>query len=127
MLVRKEDRRERRRLLHFPKGRHNGALSEDETALREVREETGYKAEILGAVPGVFQGGMGQNVYFLMRPIGPVGEHDTETQSVRWVDPAEEAELIQQTTNEFGRRRDLKVLEAALAAYRSLGQGFSKR
>ena len=89
-------------------------------------EETGYEAEILGAVPGVFPGGTGENVYFLMRPISPAGKHDAETKSVRWVDPVEAAKLIKQTTNKVGRQRDLKVLEAALSSYRSFRQGFPK-
>ena len=104
----------------FPKGRPDGAPSAEASALREVLEESGYHAQIIGRVPGRFAGGTGQNVYFIMQPRGPAGQHDAETESVRWVSPDEAVEMIQQTTNAIGRKRDLAVLEAAVAEYRNL-------
>ena len=40
----------------FPKGRRDPGESAEEAALREVREETGYRARITGKLPGVFGG-----------------------------------------------------------------------
>lgn len=101
----------------FPKGRPDGTRTAEETALREVLEETGYHAEIVRTVPGKFAGGTGTNVYFVMKPIGDPTKTDSETQSLRWVTPDEAKKLIGQTTNAVGRKRDLAVLEAAVAAY----------
>jgi 8-oxo-dGTP diphosphatase len=73
-----------------------GALAAGETsaaaALREVREETGYRCEIvreLRAVTYWFQRS-GQRVkktvrWFLMRPIEKVGDHDQEVDEVAWI------------------------------------------
>ena len=71
----------------------------------------------MGRVPGIFTGGAGQNVYFLMRPMGSPGKPDpAETASVRWVTPQEARELISATINALGRKRDLDVLEATITA-----------
>ena len=101
----------------FPKGRPDGTPTAEETALREVLEETGYDAEIVGRVPGTFAGGTSENVYFLMRPVGSAGQTDTETASIRWATSNEAFELIRRTTNTVGRERDLAVLRAALEEY----------
>jgi 8-oxo-dGTP pyrophosphatase MutT (NUDIX family) len=89
--------------------------TEADAALREVREESGYRCEILARLPGMYRGGMGQNVFFLMRPEGAPGDLDGETASTRWVEPAEAEVLIHKTTNTVGRKRDLNVLADALA------------
>lgn len=85
-------------LLREPKGHFGGYVwtfakgdalkgeTPEETALREVREETGVEASIEGVVPGIFAGGTGTVVYFLMTK---VGQHSlsakgrAETQSVK--------------------------------------------
>ena len=105
----------------FAKGKHEGGCSAEETALREVKEETGYSCRILGRVPGSFRGGTSINDYFLMAPDGAPGQFDWETEAVMWVSPAEAVPYINQTTKEVARVRDLAVLEAAVAAYRALG------
>ena len=70
----------------FAKG---GAASSDrtpeETALREVEEETGYECEIIAKVPGEFASDTCVTKYFLMKPTGKITEFDHETQEVRWV------------------------------------------
>jgi|GEM_PF-947021 8-oxo-dGTP pyrophosphatase MutT (NUDIX family) len=100
----------------FPKGRPEGAKTAEETALREVLEETGYHAEIVQSIPGSFAGGTGNNTYFVMKPIGAPAKTNSETQSIRWATPEEAKELIKQTTNAIGRKRDLNVLDSALTA-----------
>ena len=101
----------------FPKGRQNTGETPEETAFREVLEETGIKAEIKGRLPGVYEGGTTENIYFLMSFIEDTGKFDSETQSVRWVTPEEAKVLISETTNPIGIKRDLRVLEEALRLY----------
>jgi 8-oxo-dGTP pyrophosphatase MutT (NUDIX family) len=99
----------------FAKGRLEKGATPEETALREVFEETGYRAAIVGEVPGAFAGGTSTNHYYLMVPSGAPEPFDPgETDEVRWVDAEEAAALIHQTRNLAGRERDLAVLEAAV-------------
>ncbi|MBO2834814.1 NUDIX hydrolase [Pseudomonas aeruginosa] len=97
----------------FAKGTPEPGDTPEMTALREVREETGYEVEIVDVLPGLFKGGLSTNAYFVMRHIGPQGEFDWETQATRWVDFDQAAELIGLTKNFTGRLRDLAVLAAA--------------
>ncbi|MDP2227099.1 MAG: NUDIX hydrolase [Moraxellaceae bacterium] len=100
----------------FAKGRPEKDDSPEETALREVREETGYDAEIVDVLPGIFKGGTTTNAFFVMRHIGPPGRFDErETASVRWMDFSVAEKLIVRTTNPVGRSRDLAILIAAKA------------
>ena len=98
----------------FPKGRQRPGETPEETAFREVLEETGIKAEIKERLPGVYPGTTTETIFFLMSLIGDTGKFDGETQSVRWVTPEEARDLISMTTNQIGRKRDLRVLEEAL-------------
>lgn len=100
----------------FPKG---GLAHSKEhpllAAMREVGEETGYSGQVMGLVPGTFVGDSTRTNFFLMRP----GKHDpslmdAETSGLRWVTPAEAEELIMQTKNTRGRKRDLAILKAAV-------------
>lgn len=103
----------------FPKGCGQEGESPEETALREVLEETGYRAEVVCSVPGTFAGGTVTTEYFLMRPLGGQGAYDrAETEDVRWVPLAQAATYIEQTRNRIGRQRDLAVLSAAVVEYR---------
>jgi 8-oxo-dGTP pyrophosphatase MutT (NUDIX family) len=82
-----------------------GALAPGETsaqaALREVREETGWRCDLAGDLAPViywFQRD-GRRVkktvrWFRMRPLEKVGEHDHEVDEVRWVAPAEALTLL---------------------------------
>jgi len=102
----------------FPKGRTEKGSNAEETALREVLEETGYHAEIIGKVPGAFAGGTGDNEYFLMRPVGGPGPFDSrETEAIEWVQPGDAPRYIEMTRNTTGRKRDLAILQAAVAEY----------
>lgn len=99
----------------FAKGKPDEEDTPEQTALREVQEETGYQAEVVDVLPGVFHSGFSGNAYFIMRHLGPPGEPDWETQATRWVDFETAVALIEQTTNAKGRARDLAVLKAARA------------
>lgn len=105
----------------FPKGKPASADScAEDVALREVREETGYRAEILARIPGSWSGSTSSNEYFLMRPVGEPRPFDRETESIRWVPVNEASTLIEMSTKEVARTRDLKVLNAAVSLHRAL-------
>jgi 8-oxo-dGTP pyrophosphatase MutT (NUDIX family) len=101
----------------WPKGKPDAEATAEAVALREVLEETGYRAEILALIPGAWKGITGQTQYFLMRPVGPQGRHHWETASTAWVAPEMAPASIQKTTKSSTRTRDLEVLAAALACY----------
>jgi 8-oxo-dGTP diphosphatase len=105
----------------FAKGLSTPGERPEETALREVHEETGYRAEIIEKIPSAFPGGMGSNEYFLMVPLGEPDPFDTsETSQVLWVPQREAAAHIELTRNEKGRKRDLAVLAEAIKTYNRL-------
>jgi 8-oxo-dGTP pyrophosphatase MutT (NUDIX family) len=81
--------------------------------LREVEEETGVKSKIVSLIPGSFPGSTTDNEYFLMVPVEDTKKFGDETQSVRWVTQSDAEQLIGQTKNSAGRKRDLKLLGAA--------------
>lgn len=97
----------------FAKGKPQPEDTPEQTALREVKEETGYEAEVVDVLPGVFNSGLSGTAYFVMRHLGLPAPHDWETQAVRWVSFDEAERLIAETTNLKGRERDLAVLMAA--------------
>jgi 8-oxo-dGTP pyrophosphatase MutT (NUDIX family) len=81
------------KVLALPKGHPDGAESPVEAALREVREEAGVEAEVLGSLGEVrywYQRG-GRRIakvveFFLLRYVsGDVGDHDHEVEHARWV------------------------------------------
>ena len=85
--------------------------------VREVKEETGVDATIVSLLPGEYLGGTSVTRYFLMTAevgAGGVAPDDKET-AVKWMTPAEARQHIMQTTNTTGRKRDLAVLDTALA------------
>jgi 8-oxo-dGTP diphosphatase len=101
-------------------GREAEDRSPEETALREVWEETGCECEIVAPIPGTFTSDTCTTFYYLMKPTGHGTEHDKETEAVKWVHPDEAFELIQMTTNLRGRRRDTHALLSALEAWNQL-------
>ncbi|MDQ8732893.1 NUDIX hydrolase [Paenibacillus sp. LHD-38] len=93
--------------------------SPEYTALREVREETGYVCEVIAPIPGAFESDTCVTKYFLLRPTGRVHNYDHETQEVRWVSKAEAFELISLTRTEKGRLRDTNALKSAIEVLQS--------
>ncbi len=102
----------------FPKGRPNLGERPEQTAIREVREETGELVEIIGEVPGRYAGGTTINQYFLMRDshMKAITDHK-EINSCRWASYGDARSFIRKTTNEIGMKRDLAVLDAAFLEY----------
>jgi 8-oxo-dGTP diphosphatase len=91
LLIRARDLRNRP-VWTLPKGALAQGESSEQAALREVREETGYRCEVvreLDVVTYWFQR-EGDRIrktvrWFLMRPVEKAGEHDHEVDEVRWV------------------------------------------
>lgn len=81
----------------LPKGTPNAGETTEQTALREVAEETGLEVRITGDLPSIqyvfTQRGtrISKTVhYFLMEPVGgDLSRHDHEFQDVRWIDFAD--------------------------------------
>ena len=103
----------------FPKGTPDRGETIEETAIREVREESGLDVEIvrpIGAIDYWFAV-PGERVhkivhFFLMRPQGgDVSRHDHEYDDVRWVPVADARRMLTYDTY-----RDM--LERAIAASR---------
>jgi len=77
----------------LPKGTLGPGESSADAALREVREETGYRCEVVRELDTAtywFQRDR-QRIrktvrWFLMRPLEKVGEHDHEVDEVAWLE-----------------------------------------
>ena len=103
----------------FAKGRPDPGETPEQAALREVQEETGQTARIIALIPGVFAGTTTSTVFFLMEPVGDPGPFSDETDAVRWVNREAARQLMAMTTTPTGLERDLRVLDAAFAVWRS--------
>ena len=99
----------------FAKGRPDPGETPEETALREVREETGIEAEIVGEIPGVFEGDTTDTKFYAMRAVRDHGDFHAETAKVMWVDAHAAVGLIALSTTARGRERDTRILKAAVA------------
>ena len=110
----------------FPKGRPNPGETAEEAALREVLEETGVFARIVGLIPKVYDGNTTQCLYFLMRPIAETGNWSSETHAIRWASPVDAADLIGKTKNSTGKLRDIAVLHDALELMGKLTAGLTQ-
>lgn len=108
-LVRQRDRHSRLRWT-LPKGRLDRGESPDEAALREVYEETGVVARLLGAI-GVYVTKRRRTHYFRMLAWRDHGRFDDETEEVRFVTPERAFRLLRS-------ERDRTVLEWATARSR---------
>ena len=90
LLIRARDLRNRA-VWTLPKGTLTPGETSEQAALREVREETGYRCQVvreLEAVTYWFQRD-GRRIkktvsWFLMRPLEKVGNHDHEVDEVAW-------------------------------------------
>ncbi len=100
----------------LPKGTPIPGETLEETALREVEEETGLKVRIVSPLDSInytfIQRGLKIRKtvhYFIMEPIGgDLGNHDREFEEVRWIAFAEASGLLS-----FETERGLVALAAA--------------
>src|SRR6478736_2277275 len=89
---------EGKKVLALPKGHPDGDETPEAAALREVREETGVDAELVGALGDVryWYQREGRRIakvvsFFLLRYAGgSLDDHDAEVEEARWV-PLDEA------------------------------------
>lgn len=106
----------------YPKGRVDAGETVEQAALREVREESGWDAEIVSQISGPgahgdFEGDTTVTRFFLMRPLRVAADFGRkETEAVAWATPNGARRMIAETTSAAGRVRDLAVLEGALGA-----------
>jgi len=98
----------------FPKGHIEAGETSDKTALREVREETGYDCEIikpLGETRYFFKRKdvlIDKTVtWFLMKPKEKTGEHDSEILTTKWVELANVKKYI-------SYKSDIELMEKIL-------------
>jgi 8-oxo-dGTP pyrophosphatase MutT (NUDIX family) len=86
----------------LPKGTPNAGETREETAIREVGEETGLEVRITGPLDSIeyyfVQRGLRIHKtvhYFLMEPIGgDLARHDHEFETVRWISFAEAQHVL---------------------------------
>ena len=105
-------------LCALPKGTPEPGETREETALREVREETGLSVAILGDLGSVRYTFMAEGVlhdkqvyHYRMEPIGgSVDDHDDEFDSAEWL-PLEPATLVRMTYD-----TDVEILNRAILA-----------
>ncbi len=110
----------------LPKGTPKRGESTEETALREVGEETGLEVRITGPLQDIeywfVQSGarIHKTVhYFMMEPVGgDLDRHDHEFSQVRWIDFGEAAAILT-----FETERALVAHAAELLGQGSAGVG----
>ena len=87
----------------FPKGHIEAGETPRQAALREVLEETGYKAVIVRPMIRVVQ-------WYLMKKLGRIGKHDaSEILSIRWLSLLKARELVQYPS-------DIRLVDMLLAS-----------
>lgn len=102
----------------FPKGHIENGQSSKETALREVEEETGAKAEILDKVgdskyvfPYEGEKIFKVVVFYLMRYLsGEINPQQSEIQEVRWFDPDEALEILSFSTDKTHLKKAMEIM-----------------
>ena len=96
----------------FAKG---GGKSPASTALKELGEETGYKAKIVGGIEGDFPGTTTNTNYFVGVADGfDAALMDKETEAVQWVTVKQAREMIKAESTEAVAARDIAVLESLI-------------
>jgi 8-oxo-dGTP pyrophosphatase MutT (NUDIX family) len=113
VLLRKPRGLHKTRVWTFAKGKPEDGESGEQTALREVLEETGVRGKIVRPVVIPPEEGTMNDEYFLMVPLEQTGHFDDETVAIVWATREEAEELISMTEDPERRGRDLKILRFA--------------
>jgi 8-oxo-dGTP diphosphatase len=119
VLLRKPRALHKTRVWTFAKGKPDDGETAEETALREVFEETGVRARIVRRVPIPPEELETQDEYFLMTPLEETGRFDDETTAIVWATRDQADELISMTEDPARRARDLKILRFAYETFAS--------
>jgi len=115
----------------LPKGTPSPGETTEQTALREVAEETGLEVRIVAPLPSIDYAFVQDRTrirktvhYFLMEPVGgDLSRHDHEFERVRWVPFAEAGALLS-----FQTERDLVAnAESRLGGLGMAASGESSR
>lgn len=102
----------------FPKGGIDAGETPEQAGLREVKEESGWDAEIIAKIDGSWKGTTTITEYFLMKPIGVQGEWQyqgtskEETWRTVFV-PYDCARLLVSSSHKKSAERDVEVLDKA--------------
>lgn len=81
----------------LPKGKLEPGETWEQSALREVREETGFTCELGDLLGSTFyepDGAAKEVRWWRMTPVGDPGERDGEVDELRWVTSAEARALL---------------------------------
>ena len=116
VLLRKPAGLHKTRVWTFAKGKPLEGETAEQTALREVFEETGVRAKIIRQLvipPSELEL---SDDYYLMLPLEETGRFDAETTAIVWATKDQADELISMTEDTERRLRDLKILRFAYQA-----------
>jgi 8-oxo-dGTP pyrophosphatase MutT (NUDIX family) len=113
VLLRKPRGLHKTRVWTFAKGKPDEGETGEQTALREVFEETGVRAKIIRRIVVPPDEAALSDEYFLMTPMEETGRFDDETVAIVWATRGEAEELISMTEDPERRERDLKILRFA--------------
>jgi ADP-ribose pyrophosphatase YjhB (NUDIX family) len=116
VLLRKPAGLHKTRVWTFAKGKPLEGETAEQTALREVFEETGVRAKIIRQLvipPSELEL---SDDYYLMLPLEETGHFDAETTAIVWATREQADELISMTEDTERRVRDLKILRFAYEA-----------
>jgi len=116
VLLRKPTGLHKTRVWTFAKGKPLDGETSEQTALREVLEETGVRARIIRRLSFPPEELTTQDEFYLMTPLEETGKFDGETEAIVWATRDEAGELISMTEDQERRVRDLKILRIAFEA-----------
>jgi len=116
VLLRKPAGLHKTRVWTFAKGKPLDGETAEQTALREVFEETGVRAKIVRQLVIPRAELELSDDYYLMIPLEETGKFDAETTAIVWATREQADELISMTEDAERRLRDLKILRFAYEA-----------
>ena len=125
VLLRKPSALHKTRVWTFAKGKPEPGETGEQTALREVLEETGVRAKIIRRLSIPADGVGRDDEYYLMLPLEETGKFDGENLALVWASREEADELISMTEDPLRRERDLELLQVAFQAFGALRAALS--